>query len=177
MRASLLLSHLVAVTAFSCQYPNEFKNTPSNAPQAVLRGTTYANAGNAFALHINDQPPSFWRLSDVYRISPGTNAVRAAYSDRRVTFSYKVAEFVAIAGGNYVISREQDPASPSPLSAVPHPMTPNAWIIHDRRDRVTIRQVNESVAGPVLADAAKEDYIFGQSTAEQAIAEYRKMNP
>jgi hypothetical protein len=177
MRPSLLLSLVVALTAVSCRYPNEFKNTPSNAQHALLRGTTYPNAGHAFATHINGQPTSFWRSSDFFRISPGTNAVRAAYSDRRMTLGYQITEFVAIGGADYVIAREQDPALPSPFSAVRHPSTPNAWIIHDRRDRVTIRQRSEGRPGRVLADAPKEGYTFGQSTAEEALAEYQRKNP
>jgi hypothetical protein len=177
MRAPLLLSFLVALTASSCRYPNEFKNTPSNARHAVLRGTTYANAGHAFATHINGHPTSFWRSSDVFQIAPGTNTVRAAFSDCRMTLGYQMAEFVAIGGADYVIAREQDPALPSPFSVVPHPSTPNAWIIHDRRDRVTIRQRSEGRPGRVLADAPKEDYVFGQSTAEEALAEYQRKNP
>lgn len=177
MRTSLLLSLFVALAAVSCRYPNEFKNTPSNAPHALLRGTTYPNGGHAFATHINGQPTSFWRSGDVFRISPGTNAVHAAYSDRQETLGYKAEEFVAIAGGEYVIARKREPAMVSPLTATPHPTTRHAWVIHDRRDRVTIRQGNVSGPDRTVADAPKEDYVFGYSSADEAITEYRKRKP
>ena len=177
MKTSLLLSLFVALAAVSCRYPNEFKNTPNNAPHALLRGTAYPNAGHAFATHINGQPTSFWRSGDVFRIPPGTNAVRAAFSDRQVALGYEAQEFVAIAGGDYVIAREREPAVVSPLTAMPHPTTRNAWVIHDRRDSVTIRQGSTSGPDRTVADAPKVDYMFGYSSADEAIAEYRKRNP
>ena len=45
MRTSLLLSLFAPVFAVSCRSPNVFKNTPSIAPHAFLRGTTYTNGG------------------------------------------------------------------------------------------------------------------------------------
>jgi hypothetical protein len=177
MRTSLLLSLLVALAAASCRYPDEFKNTPSNAPHALLRGTTYPNGGHAFATHINAQPTTFWRSGDTFRIPPETNSVRAAYSDARETIGYRPEELVAVAGRQYVIAREQDPAAASPLTAVPHPTTPNAWIIYDRRDRVTIRERQQSLPGRIVTEAPREDYIFGQSARELAVAEYRRKNP
>lgn len=177
MRTSILLSLIVALTAVSCRYPNEFKNAPSGAPHAILRGTTYSNGGHAFATHINGQPTSFWRSSDVFRIPAGTNAVHTAYSDRQETLGYKPEEFVAIASGDYVIERKREPAAVSPLTATPHPSTRNAWVIHDRRDRVIIRETNASGLDRVVADAPREDYVFGHSSADEAVAQYRKKNP
>jgi hypothetical protein len=58
-----------------------------------------------------------------------------------------------------VIAREREPAVVSPLTAMPHPTTRNAWVLHDRRDRVTIRQENASGPDSTVADAPKEDYI------------------
>ncbi|MCX6930737.1 MAG: hypothetical protein NT154_47175 [Verrucomicrobia bacterium] len=177
MRASIILSLFVALTAVSCRHPNEFKNTPRPEPHALLRGTSYPNGGHAFATHINGQPTSFWRSSDVFRIPTGTNTVRTAHSDRKETLGYKPAVFVAIESGEYVIERTRDPAAVSPLTATPHPATPNAWVIHDQRDRVIIRQTNASGSGRVVADAPKEDCVFGLSSAGEAIAEYRRRNP
>jgi len=177
MRASILLSLFVALTVVSCRHPNEFKNTPSGAPHALLRGTSYPSGGHAFATHINGQPTSFWRSSDVFRIPTGTNVVHTAYSDRQETLGYKPEAFVAIESDECLIARRREPAVVSPLTATPHPTTQNAWVIHDRRDRVIIRQTNASGSGRVVADAPKEDYVFGRSSANEAIAEYRKMNP
>jgi len=177
MKASSILSLLLAMTALSCRYPNEFKNAPRNAPHAVLRGIKYPNAGHAFAFHINTQPTSFWRSSDTFRIPPGTNSVSAAYSDRGETIGYRPEQFVAVDGRDYVITRKREPDIDSPLTAAPHPTTANGWIIYDRRDRVTIRETQQSGPSHTLAEAPREDYIFGQPTSESAIAEYRQKNP
>jgi hypothetical protein len=143
----------------------------------VLQGTTYPYGGHAFAFHINGQPTTFWRSADTFRIPPGTNSVGAAYSDARETVGYRAEQFVAEAGRQYVITRERNPAAASPISAAPHPSTANGWIISDRRDCVTIRETQQSVPGRILAESPREDYIFGESTAESAVAKYHRKNP
>jgi hypothetical protein len=121
MKISRFFGLSVALTAVSCRYPNEFNNTQSNLPRAILRGTTYSYAGHVFATHINGQKTSFWRSSDVFRILPGTNFVHTAYSDLRETLGYKAEEFVAIAGRDYVIARKREKALVSAIQATPHP--------------------------------------------------------
>lgn len=103
--------------------------------------------------------------------------MHAAYSDRQETLTYQTEEFVAIAGGEYVIARHREPALASPLTATPHPTARNAWVIHDRRNRVTVLQGNASGRNRIVADAPKEDFVFGYSSAAEAIIEYRKRNP
>jgi hypothetical protein len=164
---------LVAMAALSCRYPNEFKNSPANAPHAVLGGTTYPKAGKIFATHINGQPTSFWRSSNVFRVPAGTNVVLAAYSDRKETLSYKAAEFVAETGREYVLVRKKEPSLASPLTAVPHPTTANAWIIYDQRDQVVIHQKVAAGPGMVVAAAPREAYAWGKASPEEALAEYR----
>jgi hypothetical protein len=172
-----LLMLVVALTGTSCGYPDQFKNTGKDAPHAVLRGTKSPKAGHVFATHINGQPTSFWRSGDTFRIRPGKNVVRVAFSDRRETVGFKPMQFVCLAGGDYVIERKQDPGVLSPLAATPHPSTKNSWVIHDRRDQVIIRQADAAGSEGVMAEAPKEDYIFGRSSAEEAMAAYRKKNP
>ena len=167
----------VALFLVSCRYPNEFKNAQANAPHAVLRGTKYPNAGHVFATHVNDQPTSFWRSSDIFRISPGTNTCHTAFSDRRETVGYKTAQFVASAGRDYVIARKRESNLASPFTATPHPTTTNAWIIHDRRDRVTIHEAKPSGSDLLVADTPREDYVFGVASSALAIVEYHKKNP
>src|SRR5678816_3051732 len=141
MKIPRLSALFVALTLVSCRYPNEFKNAPANAPHAVLRGTKYPNGAHVFATHINGQPTSFWRSSDVFRVPAGTNSCQTAYSDGKKTVGYKKTDpFIATAGRDYVIARKREPDSVSPLTATPHPTTTNAWIIHDRRDRVEIHE-------------------------------------
>jgi hypothetical protein len=177
MRISPLLNLFAVLTAVSCRHPKEFKNTPNNAPHATLRGTTYSNAGHVFATHINGRPTSFRRSSDVFRIPQGTNGVRAAYSDRLETVGYRTGKFVASAGCNYALTRNREPALASPLTATPHSTTSNAWVIFDRRDQVVIRQRNASGPDHRILELPKEDYLFGISSSDEAIAEYRRKNP
>ena len=143
----------------------------------MLKGTAYPHRGHAFASHINGQPTTFWRSGDTFRIPPGTNSVRAAFSDARETIGYRPEQFVAIGGRHYAIARERDSAVASPLAAARHLTTPDGWVIHDRRDRITIRESQQSAPAQILAEAPREDYIFGQSTADSAVAEYRRKNP
>ena len=103
--------------------------------------------------------------------------VGTAFSDRKETLGFEPVQFVGVAGGDYVIERKQDPSVLSPVTATPHPSTKNAWVIHDRRDRVIIRQANAGSSEGFMAEAPREDYVFGQSSAEEAIADYRKKNP
>ena len=107
----------------------------------------------------------------------GTNVVRAAFSDRQETLGYKKVQFVAIAGREYVLSRNREPVLVSPLTATPYPTNRNAWVIHDRRDQVVICERNTSGPDRVMAESPKEGYAFGCSSETEAIAEYRRKNP
>jgi hypothetical protein len=168
----------LALALVSCRYPNEFKNAPANAAHAVLRGTKYPNGGHVFAMHINGQPTSFWRSSDVFRVPAGTNTCQTAYSDGKETVGYKkTAQFVVSAGRDYVIARKREPTLASPFTATPHPTTTNAWIIHDRRDRVTIRETGAGGADYLVADVPRENYVFGFPSSASAIVEYHRKNP
>ena len=162
----------VALTLVSCRYPNEFKNVSAKAPHAVLRGTS-----QVFAAHINGHPTSFWRVSNVFRVPAGTNTCSAAYSSGIETVGYKTEQFVATAGLDYVIARKREPTFASPFTATPHPTTPNGWIIHDRRDRVTIHETKPGSTDVLVADAPREDFVFGQPSSASAIVEYHRKNP
>jgi hypothetical protein len=174
LRFSTLFAALILV---SCRYPNEFKNVPANAPHAVLQGTKYPNDGHLFATHVNDQPTSFWRSSDVFRVPVGANTCGAAYSDLGETVGYKTEPFVAAAGREYVMVRKRDPACASPFTARAHRTTANAWVIHDRRDRMIIYEKRLGGTNVVVADAPREGYAFGFSSPDSAIAEYHQKNP
>jgi hypothetical protein len=165
----------LAVVACGC-YPNEFKNVHAKAPHAILRGTSYPNAGHAFPTHINGQPTSFWRMDDVFRIHPGSNGCKIAFSDRKETFGFDTAHFVTIAGGEYVISRKRDASFASPFKATPHPTTTNSWVIQDWRDRAIIQEVISNNSN-IVADVPKVDYVFGVSSSNLAIGQYRQKNP
>jgi hypothetical protein len=100
-----------------------------------------------------------------------------AYSDRRETIGYESQKFVASAGGVYALARKREPSLASPFTAAPHPTTSNAWVILDHRDRVAIEQEDGSGARRVVSEASREDYVFGVSSAGEAIAEYHRKNP
>ena len=177
MKISRYLSLLAILTLISCRHPNEFKNLQNDAPHAVLRGTKYPKAGNIFATRINGQRTSFWRNSDIFRIPAGTNVCDTAFSSRQVTLGYQSVQFVANAGRDYVIARKVEPTFALPFTATPHSTTPNAWVIHDRRDLVNICETTSGGSHRVVAEAPKEDYVFGFTSAESAITEYHKRNP
>ena len=103
--------------------------------------------------------------------------MHAAYSDRRETLGYKAEQLIAVAGSEYVLARKREPALDSPFTATPHPTTSNAWIIHDRRDRVVIRQRQTGGTNRDMAEAPKEAYVFGVALRDDAIAEYHRKNP
>ncbi|MBL9126085.1 MAG: hypothetical protein JNL97_00490 [Verrucomicrobiales bacterium] len=168
---------LAALTLESCRYPGEFRNAPEASAQAVVRGTKSPNGGAAFATHIDGGPTSFWRLDDNFRLPAGTHTCRTAFSDRRETVSYAPMRFVAEAGKDYVLVRTRDPDVADAFTATQHPTTPDAWIVLDRRDRMRIRESGSQDSGPVIAEASREDFVFGVSSAEGAIARYRLLNP
>lgn len=161
----------------ACRYPNAFRNAEPKAPHAVLRGEEYPGGDTPFASHINGQPTSFWRFNDVFRIPPGRNSCQVAYSDRQETLAYKTAHFRATAGAQYIISRSREPGFLSPFTATPHPTTTNAWIIHDWRDRAIIQELKSGASMSTVAQAPREDYVFGQSSPDSAIAQYHQRNP
>jgi hypothetical protein len=172
MRTSSLIGLFLVLALVSCRYSNEFRNTARGNSHAILRGDDHL-----FASHINRQPTSFWRSGDTFRIPVGTNEARVAYSDRRETISYESQKFVATAGGEYALARKREPSLTSPFTAAPHPTTTNAWVILDRRDRVTIEKRDGSVPRRVVSEASREDFVFGVASADGAIAEYHRKNP
>ncbi len=168
---------LAALLLGACRYPNEFRNVQANEPHAVLRGTTYPNAGGIFAGHVNGQPTSFWRSSDVFRIPAGDTRCETAFSDRKETICYQTARFSAVVNRTYVIERKREPGVASPFSTVPHPTTPNSWAIHDRRDRAVIRETRSNGAERIVAEVPRESYVLGVESSAAAISEYRRENP
>jgi hypothetical protein len=83
-----------------CSYPNQFRNVSSDTPHAVLVGQRVT------ASHINQQPTSFWRSRESYRIPPGPTTVRpvTGFWDFQ---DYPVIEFTAIAGHRYTLTHQQ----------------------------------------------------------------------
>jgi len=101
---ALTLTMLVA----GCAYPNQFRNVRADSPHAVLVGDSVK------LFHINDQPTSFWRTRERFRISPGSTTVRIIagyYGD----VHYPLLRFTAEAGHTYLVQRQQSGGSDSIL--------------------------------------------------------------
>jgi hypothetical protein len=176
MKVTHSLPLFLALLLLGCRYPNEFNNTQTKAPHAILRGTKYPNGGHTFATLLNGQPTSFWRSSDVFRIPPGSNNCQIAYSDRKESIGFKTAHFIAAAGQQYTIARRREPAVATPFAATPHPTTPDSWIIHDWRDRAIIQEIKPNGLFTIAADVPREDYVFGLTSSNLAIAKYHQRN-
>lgn len=170
----LCFAFLVVLTLASCEHPNAFKNVRTNAPHAILRGTQYPNGGSIYASHISEQPTSFWRWGDEFRIPAGTNTCDTTYHSRKETVGYEVVQFVAHAGRDYSITRKQERDIQSPLTVTPHPITPNAWIIQDRRDRVVIYETLPGRPARRVAEAPSEACVFGVPSSAAAMAGYHR---
>jgi hypothetical protein len=62
--------------ASGCAYPNQFHNVRTESPHAVLVGKRVT------LFHINEQPTSFWRTRERFRVPPGTTTVRVISGHR-----------------------------------------------------------------------------------------------
>jgi hypothetical protein len=167
---------LAAICFAACRYPHQFKAPPLKVPHAVLQETTYPHAGHIFVTHINDQPISFWHSGRILRVPVGTNSCRTAYTDREETLSYAPMQVTLVAGRTYVLSRVRNPDHSFPTSSRPHPVTANAWIIHDNRDQAAIHETHADGTRVLVTTSPKEDYVFGASSGDAAIAGYKRKN-
>jgi hypothetical protein len=99
--ASHMVLFFAAFTVLTgCSYPNQFRNTDTSLPHAVLVG----NGVKAF--HINGQPTSFWRCRESFRIPIGPTTVRPltgtwSYPD------YPLVEFTAQAGFTSLLTHQE----------------------------------------------------------------------
>jgi len=143
----------------------------------MLRETKYPHAGRIFAAQVNGRPLSFWRFANTLRISSGTNDIAVAFSDRHETFGFERISFVATAGREFEIIRQRHPEVPSPFTAYQQPAKSNAWVVCDARDRAVLREIVPGGSHKVIGEGRRIDYIFGASSSEDAITEYRKANP
>jgi hypothetical protein len=100
---SAVLLTLLAFVA-GCAYPNQFHNVRTESPHAVLVGK------GVTLFHINEQPSSFWRTRERFRVPPGTTTVRVI-SGYRGEVHYPVLRFNAEAGHRYSVQRQQSAGS------------------------------------------------------------------
>ena len=104
MRIYPLGGFTLAMLVAGCAYPNQFLNVRAESPHAVLVGD------GVKLMHINDQPTSFWRTRERFRISPGSTTVRVI-SGYRGEVHYPLLRFTAEAGHAYSVHRRQIPGS------------------------------------------------------------------
>lgn len=61
-------------------------------------------------MHINEQPTSFWRCREQFRVSPGSVTLRVI-SGYRGDVHYPLIRFTAEAGHTYSVRRQQSASS------------------------------------------------------------------
>jgi hypothetical protein len=94
-----LVAGIIAFLGAGCSYPNQFRSLSADLPHAVLVG----NQVKAF--HINQQPTSFWRTRESFRIPPGPTTVRPVTGHWEIP-EYPAVEFTAVAGHRYSLSHK-----------------------------------------------------------------------
>ncbi len=89
----------LALFLAGCRFPNQFANTDTHFPHAILVGRHVAVEA------INAQPTSFWRCGERFRVPPGTTTVNpiTGVCDFR---NYPALEFTAIAGYRYTLTHQ-----------------------------------------------------------------------
>ncbi|MEY4387140.1 MAG: hypothetical protein RLY20_2423 [Verrucomicrobiota bacterium] len=94
----------LAMLFAGCAYPNQFRSVRADSPHAVLRGE------GVKLMHINEQPTSFWRTRERFRVPPGSTTVRVI-SGYRGDVHYPLLRFIAEAGHSYSVQRQQSGGS------------------------------------------------------------------
>src|SRR5678815_5506566 len=106
IRFLLVAPLMLAALLTSCAYPNQFRNVSADSPHAVLTGS------GVKVTHLNDQPASFWRCSERFRIPPGPTTLRTVAGHWNV-HEYPLLWFSAQSGESYFLQRQQSDGSDS----------------------------------------------------------------
>jgi hypothetical protein len=101
---------IIAFTIPGCAYPNQFRDVPQRQPHAHFSAEQSSSffAGSLRITHINEQPTSFWRSRESFRIPPGSTFIRPVFSARD-SYSYRPIRFTAVAGRHYILRRLPTP--------------------------------------------------------------------
>jgi hypothetical protein len=98
----------ITLLVTGCEAPNVFRDVPTNRPHAFLTLVNPPGLRGAFGLgryvspqYINDQPTSFWRTRDHFRIRPGPTIVDVI--DANEPCNYERVRFVAVYGRQFVL--------------------------------------------------------------------------
>jgi hypothetical protein len=95
-----ILSFTFLTFVAGCAYPNQFRNVRTDSPHAVLVGD------GVTLMHIKDQPTSFWRTRERFRVSPGSTTVHVI-SGYRGDVHYPLIRFTAEADHSYSVQRQR----------------------------------------------------------------------
>jgi hypothetical protein len=95
---------VLPLIAGGCVYPNQFRSVSVSQPHGVLTvdSTRLPFRGPLHIGAINEQPTSFWRCGDTFRIPAGPTIVHATYSGWDA-YGYAPLQFNAIAGHRYIL--------------------------------------------------------------------------
>ena len=99
-----LYSFALALLLSGCAYPNQFRNVRTDSAHAILVGD------GVTVMHINDQPTSFWRCRERFRVPPGATTLLTVAGHWDIQ-SYAVLPFTAEAGHTYSLLRQRTDGS------------------------------------------------------------------
>jgi hypothetical protein len=105
-RLLLILLFVLVNLLTGCTYPNQFRNVRTDSPHTVIVGD------GVTVMHINDQPTSFWRCHERFRVPPGLTVLRfIGPLNHWNTQRYTELSFTAEAGQTYSLRRERAASS------------------------------------------------------------------
>jgi len=90
---------------------NVFTSVPLNQPHAVIKpevtlGNFLAGNGTTQILEIDGRNPSYWRINDSYRVTPGKHTVGLLGLERGLN-SMSILDFTAKEGKTYIAKSDQ----------------------------------------------------------------------
>jgi len=94
-----LSSLALALLLSGCAYPNQFRNVRTDSAHSILVGD------GVTVMHINDQPTSFWRCRERFRVPPGATTLRVVAGHWDIQ-TYALP-FTAEAGHTYSLRRQR----------------------------------------------------------------------
>ena len=97
---------ILTATISGCAYPNQFRDVSQHQPHAILAAEPSSGffAASLRITHINEQPTSFWRSHESFRIPPGSTLIRPIFCASE-PYSYRPIRFTAATGHHYELRR------------------------------------------------------------------------
>ncbi|WP_395746792.1 hypothetical protein [Prosthecobacter sp.] len=91
----------LVMTGSSCAFRNQFRDVPRAQPHALVTvqpAAAFFDSGIGI-FQLNEQPTSFWRLAEWFRVPPGP--IKLHLVAGRNAYDYEPLGFVAKAGHHY----------------------------------------------------------------------------